>query len=162
MNEDSGSKEQRQDLKKRIYDRKRERNSRMRQDLITPYNVLFCGCLAYTPDSCMCSSDIANTQIVAMRGLFGPRVAYFQTPSNVSRKYTPSHYIRWLCACASFSLFYFSGISLAGYERVNLDIMATTVARYLQDNSLRYIVSFIHFSSLSLSLSLLAVYLCRH
>lgn len=23
--------------------------SRMRQDLITPYNVLFCGCLAYTP-----------------------------------------------------------------------------------------------------------------
>lgn len=29
--------------------RQRKGCSRMRQDLITPYNVLFCGCLAYTP-----------------------------------------------------------------------------------------------------------------
>lgn len=29
--------------------RQRQGCSRMRQDLITPYNVLFCGCLAYTP-----------------------------------------------------------------------------------------------------------------
>lgn len=41
--------ERREEGEEAVVRRQRQGCSRMKQDLITPYNVLFCGCLAYTP-----------------------------------------------------------------------------------------------------------------
>lgn len=46
--------------------RQRQGCSRMRQDLITPYNVLFCGCLAYTPVPVCRLRNTVNTPMVLL------------------------------------------------------------------------------------------------
>lgn len=46
--------------------RQRQGCSRMRQDLITPYNVLFCGCLAYTPVPVCRLGNTVNTPMALL------------------------------------------------------------------------------------------------
>jgi len=46
--------------------RQRQGCSRMRQDLITPYNVLFCGCLAYTPIPVCRLENTVNTPMALL------------------------------------------------------------------------------------------------
>lgn len=50
--------------KEAVVRRQRQGCSRMRQDLITPYNVLFCGCLAYTPVPVCRLGNTVNTPMV--------------------------------------------------------------------------------------------------
>jgi len=50
----------------------------MRQDLITPYNVLFCGCLAYTPVPVCRLGNTANTPM-----------ALFSSPIPPAARLTP-------------------------------------------------------------------------
>lgn len=44
----------------------------MRQDLITPYNVLFCGCLAYTPVPVCRLGNTVNTPMALFCPLLSP------------------------------------------------------------------------------------------
>lgn len=64
-------------------EKRRQGCSRMRQDLITPYNVLFCGCLAYTPGSRMPSREHREHTD-------GPLLPPLVSSRHLSRSYLPS------------------------------------------------------------------------
>lgn len=55
------SEREEEEEKEAVVRRQRQGCSRMRQDLITPYNVLFCGCLAYTPVPVCRLANTVNT-----------------------------------------------------------------------------------------------------
>lgn len=103
----------------------------MRQDLITPYNVLFCGCLAYTLVLCLLR-DTVNSLLVPSQTCIGDGSCMY------TYIYKSIHHNCQMCLYvpSSFALFL---STLAGNKRVNLDIMAATVATHktiVQDISL--------------------------
>lgn len=147
--------------------RQRQGCSRMRQDLITPYNVLFCGCLAYTPVPVCRLGNTVNTPI-ALSLLLSCLLSHslLSIFSSLSRSFSSlsSSKCGWfVCTCHNTGLLATSTSwpfhlpsslgSLCtsicpsirkpylrqGNKRVNLDIMAATVAAHktiVQDISL--------------------------